>query len=226
MGDQIFKMTDANGNGVVSTEELKAAVKEVLENGPPKLAQQPEGPPSVEDIVEQILAHFDLNGDGKVSRAEFEKVGNEMMDEMGLEGEERKDAERMGDQIFKMTDSNGNGVVSGKELHAAVKNLVENGPPKLAQIFQPDHPPVEEIVEQILDHFDTNGDGVVTRKEFETVGEKMMDEMGLKGEEREDAMRMGDQIFKMTDDNGDGKCSAKEIHAAVTNLIENGPPQL
>jgi calmodulin len=88
---EAFKRMDVDGNGTVTSEELKKVMKEQGENIP-------------EVFTEVMVAMADTNGDGKISYEEFVQ--------MAIDGP----PDLTDDQIFKIFDKNGDGFISFAEM--------------------------------------------------------------------------------------------------------------
>lgn len=65
-----FKDIDADHDGSVTREELKAA----MEKHRPANAPANASMPSTDDMVQRLFARADANGDGKLSEAEFKNA--------------------------------------------------------------------------------------------------------------------------------------------------------
>ena len=90
---------DANGDGIVTQDELLADITKKMESG----MMSPIGmqPPSADDMASQIIKEFDTNGDGVLSADELSKAGKKAQNILGA-------------------DANGDGVVTKDELSADI----------------------------------------------------------------------------------------------------------
>jgi Ca2+-binding EF-hand superfamily protein len=114
----LFKQADANGDGVLTLEELQAAASKITEE---LNLQEPKGPPSVEARTERLVKDRDQDGDGALNAEELP----------------------ISSETFDAADTNQDGVLSLDELVAAGdaigKELRPEGPPQrrpLDELFQ------------------------------------------------------------------------------------------
>jgi Ca2+-binding EF-hand superfamily protein len=107
--------------------------------------------PALADVVDQIFARLDSNGDGVIDRTEFQIKKMELFYEsdanqnIQLEPEETN----LKPEVFAAADTNGDGVLSGVEFIEAPFIQFEAA--------------------------DTNSDHVITREEFELFAEQFLD---------------------------------------------------
>ena len=75
----------------------------------------------MKDLVQKIYAEFDSDGDGKITKKEFEETLEKLAEEQGFTPTER-DLERA-EAEFDKTDTSGDGIVDMKELEAVLKTM-------------------------------------------------------------------------------------------------------
>jgi len=109
----MFREADTDNSKSVSRDELVAAVKKHM-----NLATGNDRP-TVDEVADFIMEHFDHNEDGKVSMKEFVATLKALAKEHNYKPtkEEWKEAKA----AFKETDTNNDGHVDRKELVAALK---------------------------------------------------------------------------------------------------------
>jgi Ca2+-binding EF-hand superfamily protein len=102
ISDEAFKKADTNGDGQLSSDELKANAQligaELAANG-----QQgpPPPPPDLDAATEQLIKNLDLDGNGTLST-----------DELGISK-----------SVFDKADTNGDGQLSADELKANAQSI-------------------------------------------------------------------------------------------------------
>ncbi|KAH3828050.1 neo-calmodulin-like [Dreissena polymorpha] len=113
---EIFNMFDTNGDGSISTRELKTIMR--------SLGQDPS-----ETELRDMVKGVDADSSGEVEFDEFVKLIAKKMQKVDLE-EEIMDA-------FKVFDTDGNGNISKAELRNAMTSLGKKfREPELDELFQ------------------------------------------------------------------------------------------
>jgi len=110
-----FQQADTNGDGVLSLEELQAAVSKVMEDKTEPKSNEPKGPPSVEEKTERLVKDRDQDGDGALSNEELP----------------------ISSETFDAADTNKDGVLSFDELVAAGETIAEELRPEGAPPQRP-----------------------------------------------------------------------------------------
>ena len=101
--EDIFTTADADGDGLVTEEELVAMLEENRPQGPPpEMEEGMEGPASASDMAANIISELDSDGDGGLSSGEASASEEE----------------------FDALDTNEDGIVSQAELEAAMINIM------------------------------------------------------------------------------------------------------
>lgn len=149
--------TSASVGSLAPRLALLALAAAAAASSVPLLAQPPEGGPGGRaggmDPVQMIM-RADLDGDGKVTKAEYLKSQFDRMDRNKDGVIDEKDfaempagmADRMKERVMR-ADANGDGKVTPEEYAQSAGRL--------------------------FDRFDTNGDGVITKDEAEAAVAKM-----------------------------------------------------
>ena len=139
---QVFKLIDTNGDGKISTTELRDVLS-CLGYKKCMAAKEAEG----------MVRVLDFNGDGFVDLDEFMVVMRE-----GIEGCKGEQDEYLMD-AFLVFDSDKNGLISPKELRRVLLNL------------GCDHCSLREC-KRMIKEVDKNGDGFVDFDEFRSMMKK------------------------------------------------------
>lgn len=101
---KIFNKFDKNGDGKISSDEVKDSLKEL-------------GVQTTTDQVQYMMQEYDKDGDGYIDLDEFvEFIQHGGKDCDGDNNKELKDA-------FDLYDGDKNGLISANELHKVMKNL-------------------------------------------------------------------------------------------------------
>ena len=106
---QIFNKFDKNGDGRISSSELKEMLSKL-------------GPKTTSEEVNRMMAEIDKNGDGYIDLKEFREF-NCYGDADGEGGSTGGDKELR--DAFDLYDLDKNGVISANELHSVMKKLGE-----------------------------------------------------------------------------------------------------
>lgn len=160
-----FSAADADGDGLVTKEELLAMMQSFQPGGPPPGV-------STEEMAANIIAENDADGDGALSLAESE----------GYEGQ------------FSAADADGDGLVTKEELAAMIEAEWPMGPPppeedaarRIAK-YDADGDGVisaseSGVPDEVFDAIDTNEDGVISQAELEaalTTMQQALEDSGL-----------------------------------------------
>ena len=120
------------------------AVAALVSFGSAPAAAQSNDKPSKDQAVRLVFQRFDGNGDGKITNAEFMKVG---------------------EQDFLAFDANKDGSVSKKEF-------LDPKPHHLANVSAGDLAEAEKIWAQQFDALDTDKNGVLSEAEHQKAGKR------------------------------------------------------
>jgi Ca2+-binding EF-hand superfamily protein len=140
---------DADGDGVVTQDELLSDITKKMENGmmpppPPMGGMQP----SADDMASHILDELDTDGDGALSTAEINSGGDR--------------AKRI-----LNADTNGDGIVTKNELVADIqKNMASNQAAMQQSSASDGETSTGGNSSKKIDPADTNKDGVVSMTEL------------------------------------------------------------
>jgi len=162
--------------------------------------------------MEEMIAKYDLDGDGVLSAEERQAMRDamraEFMSQMDLDGdgqislEERVAATRdrilnsdWGERIASRYDADGDGVLSEDELAAMDASIMERE---------------QERVARDLERYDTDGDGVLSQEE-----------QAMQQQQRDDRQERRIQEFSAEfDEDGDGDLNADERVSAFSTMRE------
>ncbi|KAI8112131.1 hypothetical protein M9434_003455 [Picochlorum sp. BPE23] len=137
---ELFAKADANGDGVLNKEELRAVLESVGEG-----SEAVEFSWLTEDDLNAIFNQYDVDGNGLIDIDEFKKlVSDNVFLTMALEDYRR---------LFDALDTGGNGTV---------------GPTELYQFFNKVESPLGDYEEicNLMSRFDLNHDGQIDFSEF------------------------------------------------------------
>nr|XP_034984512.1 calmodulin-like protein 3 [Zootoca vivipara] len=138
---EAFRVFDKDGNGYISTAELR----HVMTNLGEKLT---------DEEVDEMIKEADVDGDGRVNYEEFVRV---MMEK---ERRYREAELSVVKEAFTHFDTDGDGVITSSELGEVMRSL-EHVLVSLRERF------TDEKVEEMMKQVDANSDGKVTYEEFE-----------------------------------------------------------
>jgi Ca2+-binding EF-hand superfamily protein len=134
---------DANGDGVVSQDELLSDITKKMQNGMmPPMGMQP----NADDMASKIIDDLDTNGDGVLSADEISKAGKLAQNILGA-------------------DANGDGVVTKDELVADITKKMASHQAGMQQHR------ARHMAHRIMDELDTNGDGNLSTDEISNGGD-------------------------------------------------------
>ena len=157
--DKWFQELDANHDGFVTSDELKAFGDQMRagwaqkhadqtgQGGTPTPGTAPEGRHG--DFAEHVLKHVDTDGDGKISKAEFDAEGATLFKRFDQNGDgkiasdempEHRWAAAWGGHMFDQIDADKDGKITKAEFTAAGDRMFQQ--------------------------LDKNGDGVIERDEL------------------------------------------------------------
>lgn len=139
MRERMFARLDSNGDGQIDANEL-AAMTESGDQG------------KMPDDLAQRLKEADADGDGVITREEFEAMAPPEKPAMMFD---QATVAQMREQMFSGLDTNGDGQIDAEELAALAENGDQSGIP-------------DDLAEH-LKEADSDGDGVITREEFEAM---------------------------------------------------------
>jgi len=138
-----FLKADANGDGVVTQDELLSDITKKMGSGMmPLMGMQP---PSADDMAGKIIDDLDTNGDGVLSADELSKAGKYAQNILGA-------------------DANGDGVVTKDELSADITKKMASSQAAMQQ-HRASH-----MAHRIFDKLDTDGDGALSTDEINSSG--------------------------------------------------------
>jgi len=111
------------------------------------------------------------------------------------------DMKKMEGHVFRMYDTNSDGVISMEEF-LLVFHVLSNGTP-------------EENLQKIFRIFDVNNDGTISQLEMEKLVDDMKVLLGDEGTEVNSKEMLAKSTFTEMDKNGDGKVTSAEFTQAI-----------
>ncbi|MDX3852396.1 EF-hand domain-containing protein [Streptomyces sp. AK02-01A] len=143
---RLFDMMDENRNGVISAKDLQLTAERLIDAfGVAESAKARQVINSYTKVWEELAAQADTDGDGQISRAEFESAFAGADQGKGLQAINRAiDAE------FELADSDGDGMLSRDELS------------RMLRAFRVPQSELDTAVAAL----DQDGDGQVSAEEY------------------------------------------------------------
>jgi Ca2+-binding EF-hand superfamily protein len=138
---------DANGDGIVTQDELLSDITKKMENGmmpppPPMGGMQP----NADNMASKIIDDLDTNGDGVLSADEISKAGKLAQNILGA-------------------DTDGDGIVTKDELSADITKKMASNQAAMQQ-HRASH-----MAQRIMDKLDTDGNGALSTDEISNGGD-------------------------------------------------------
>lgn len=163
--------------------------------------------PSPSEMRQIIFNKMDQDGDGVISKSEFDTDAEKRAGKTG----QSLDA----DKIFAAIDTNKDGVIDKSENDAALESMFPPPPPP---------PPasangLSEILDKIFAAMDTNKDGVIDKSEYEAAMEQMEAGRGS-GTASVGSNDSSTSGLSSTDESAETK-SESSLLALIQQLIEN-----
>mmetsp|Transcript_114299 Transcript_114299/g.202584 ORF Transcript_114299/g.202584 Transcript_114299/m.202584 type:complete len:1151 (-) Transcript_114299:104-3556(-) len=195
-----FLDADANGDGLLSIDELAFLLKHVSRQDQHKLVEESEV-----SVAGSIMDGFDTNKDGKISMKELlNRVGDNAEVEAAFKGWQAG---------FLNADSDGDGYLSEEELASL-----------LSQVSRKDqHHMVEEseatVAKSILSGFDINKDGKISLKE-------LLENVHAADDEIEAAFKGWQAGFLNADSDHDGHLDEGELQSLLTQVSRHDQQKL
>lgn len=145
--EEMFSQIDTGGDGYLDTVELQSCGRQP--------AAKVQGP-----SAEEVMTAMDADGDGRISRTEFETAAAEMDTQMTSRKAGPPPPEK---PSFSDLDGNGDGSISLEELETAVQQSSGDarGP----------------SADELLASMDTDGDGLISQAEFDAAQAAMESRM-------------------------------------------------
>jgi len=148
----VFKMMDANADGGITREELSNYLIKEAQAMPAEdetAKQILGGPPYLQNRVEEIFSHEDVDKDNFISHAEFQ----------GPKTDPKPP------NVFKMMDANGDQVISKEELTDYLKKQAEMVPGEEGKKIMEGQLYLNHV-EEIFTNEDDDKDGYISFTEF------------------------------------------------------------
>lgn len=193
--ETLFGPIDRNDDGVLGRDEF---VLRGADPGPTYSAREEQ----LRTFREHQFAALDADGDGRVTREEYEAFGTAQFDGLDTDGDGRLDAGEFlafrpgqagpggGSPLFSAMDRNADGVITPDEMDAARTDA--------------------------FNQLDTDGDGVVVMEEAQVA-------FARSPETPRETVQIDPEVerrFAMLDDDGDGRVTAEEFIAAGRDRFE------
>lgn len=147
MQQKMFQRTDSDGDGGVSSSELKTLVEDI----------QSKTGVTLSSSAEDMLASADADGDGALNADELGTLMKDVMPPLPstMDFAQSRGATSSNDDLFSKVDADGSGGLDESEFTALMDKMAEDG---VAQ----DSDASERFAE-----LDSDGDGTLTSAEFE-----------------------------------------------------------
>ncbi|XP_070575115.1 calbindin-32-like isoform X3 [Ptychodera flava] len=154
----VWEHYDVDGNGYIEDAELDAFFRELIQTtgGPETISET-----MLADMKQKFMEAYDVNEDGKISRAELSNILPTDENFLMLFRQNqplRSSVEFM--EAWRKYDTDRSGYIESNELKAFLADLLAK-----ANASVPDDK-LDEYTTAILEHFDTNKDGKLEIKEM------------------------------------------------------------
>ena len=161
---------DTDSDGVIDFEEFKALYAHLGGTAEPAASDDAQDDARQEHPFWDLFSTYDLNGDGKLSQYEVQK----MMESMGYKADASYVQQTM--ELFGQYDNNGDNAIDLDEFASLWEHLGGELPPG-AEVQESDSPARDDSsLEAIFARYDTNQDGVLNTEEVTA----MMIDLGYK----------------------------------------------
>ena len=117
----MFKLVSVAVIALLSTGADASYLRARLTNQVPEKSGRQFLAQLMQPSAKEIMTMFDADGDGKITKQEFEETLQKLAEEQGFEPTER-DLERA-EAEFDKTDTSGDGIVDMAELEAVLKTM-------------------------------------------------------------------------------------------------------
>ncbi|CAE7690886.1 CPK13 [Symbiodinium sp. CCMP2456] len=207
-----FEDLDTDKDGFISREEFEAAQKKGLLGGP--LHPVPVQPPAAASAQGQVGPSL------QEAPAEHRSVVRSTLF-AAMHGAAQRLLEK---KDFKELDTDGDGLVSQKELDSSLVDMKVEGQE------------MEQARQQILQQADTDGDGVLSQEEFERAKAEVSKKQTSEYSEKKLLVRsilsgsysdaskklLRTKTFQEMDKDGDGRICEEEVGAALASMAVSG----
>jgi len=186
--EENFNAMDADGDGLLTADEIATAVRERLDEARTFLEEVTR--PEHEDAKEK-------------AKEVVGNLTNGLMDELDQDnnGEISQDESTLSDELFARLDTNGDGVLSSEEIAAALRDQPELAREFLTTVYGEGNVPglpenwIDRLASGLMKAFDKDDSG------------------GIDFEES----RIEEETFSAVDADGDGVLSSEELAAAISD---------
>lgn len=147
MQKKMFERTDSDGDGGVSSSELKTLVEDI----------QSKTGVTLSSSAEDMLASADADGDGALNADELDTLMKDVMPPppSTMDFAQSRGATSSNDDLFSKVDADGSGGLDESEFTALMDQMAEDG------VTQ------ESDASERFAELDSDGDGTLTSAEFE-----------------------------------------------------------
>ncbi|XP_070575114.1 calretinin-like isoform X2 [Ptychodera flava] len=222
----VWEHYDVDGNGYIEDAELDAFFRELIQTtgGPETISET-----MLADMKQKFMEAYDVNEDGKISRAELSNILPTDENFLMLFRQNqplRSSVEFM--EAWRKYDTDRSGYIESNELKAFLADLLAK-----ANASVPDDK-LDEYTTAILEHFDTNKDGKLEIKEMARllpVKENflMRFEGSLKPGKAGKAVltkKEFNRVFDHYDKDKNGKIEGAELSGFLKDLMEHEDEEL
>jgi Ca2+-binding EF-hand superfamily protein len=207
-----FSALDTNGDGVVSQDELKAALTQ--------LASSSGSSGSVSnDRMVKLFKKIDADGDGKISSSEWSTFQQKVQ---SFQQQGQSPLAALVSKQFSALDTNGDGVVSQEELKAAMTQA------SLASSTTP----TDDKVTSLFKKVDADGDGKISSSEWTSFQQRTATmghhhhhhASGGEGADQGTSLisvlqNLVSKLYQTADKSGDGLLSPQELTDSLQQVL-------
>ncbi|XP_070575116.1 calbindin-32-like isoform X4 [Ptychodera flava] len=214
----VWEHYDVDGNGYIEDAELDAFFRELIQTtgGPETISET-----MLADMKQKFMEAYDVNEDGKISRAELSNILPTDENFLMLFRQNqplRSSVEFM--EAWRKYDTDRSGYIESNELKAFLADLLAK-----ANASVPDDK-LDEYTTAILEHFDTNKDGKLEIKEMARllpVKENFL--MRFEGKAVLTKKEFN-RVFDHYDKDKNGKIEGAELSGFLKDLMEHEDEEL
>lgn len=168
LAQKLFTAADANGNGNLDKEEMRAVLQDLASDLDIKKESQ------ITELVDEVMNVADANEDGKIDYEEFLPVAVDIVKTVASKvsaqaAQDLRELREVVARIFDVYDADGSGFLDASEFNSVFTDLTSELGLSASDSAR--------LAQEILANVDVNGDGQVQRSEFMPLAIKILQTM-------------------------------------------------